>query len=122
MVSDLIQGFHDWTIEGIAIGENTLELIIRSEQNERKLLRFEKVARFVISEVLRQNVIYRFVVVDEAKEPALGQQKRELLHKASRFIKGDPKKIAFIEASVGAELIVEFDELTIHSFVGGSSR
>jgi hypothetical protein len=96
--------FHDWIIEGIIVGKDSLELRIRSENNETKSLQFGNRPRFVITNVLRQNVILRYVVLDDAlHDPELIQQKRDVLDSAFPFAKGELRHLAFIEASIGAD-------------------
>jgi hypothetical protein len=122
---DSYDDFHDWTIEAISIGKATsveketsftktlLELSIRSEQDERKVLRFDGVARFIINEVLWQNVIQRFAVLDDTNDTVY-QEKKQLLEGLWRLKNGDsPKRVAFIEASIGAEATIEFTDLSI---------
>jgi hypothetical protein len=108
-----MDSFHDWYMVGVAVDMNAHELTIQLCDSFKKRLAtlyFHGATRFIVEGFAAQNIIYSIHVLDEhSPEYASARTALEASHPW-----GDDwpmKKIARISASLGAEVIVEFDSM-----------
>lgn len=110
------ESFHDWYLLGIAadMERQTVELRLMFDNKEdRARLLFKGATRCWINDFLIQNIISSIKVLsdfdaDEYKKALLS------LDRSYSWGKGKPlKNIAIIEATLGADVLIEFDSLDV---------
>lgn len=101
---------HDWYILGVKIANDTLTLEIELK-GKRKQIDFLRVSRFVMQKFCMQNIIYDLTFLVETNGEF--SEALEKLFQVDIRIPKQPKKIAMLSASAGAELFVECDDVKI---------
>lgn len=108
-----MQSFHDWFIVGVAVDMSVHELTLQLCDDYKKrsaTIYFEGATRFIVEGFAAQNIVYSLTVLDENSSEY--DSARAALEKAHPWGSDWPvKKIAKISASLGAEVIVEFDRM-----------
>jgi hypothetical protein len=114
--------FHDWYILGLAVnpdkGELVLSLLFDNKRDRTRLI-FKGASRCLVNDFLIQNIILSISILDDVESEGY-RKARAALDKSYPWGKGNPsKKIAAIQATLGAELFIEFDSVEmepIHRF------
>jgi hypothetical protein len=108
-----MQSFHDWYMVGVAVDMNEHELTIQLCDSFKKRLAticFHGATRFIVDGFAAQNIIYSLSVLSEnSSEYASARTALEASHPWGED--WPMKKIARISASLGAEVVVEFDSM-----------
>jgi hypothetical protein len=109
-----MQSFHDWFIVGVSSNMDTHELSLQlcdDYKTRSATLAFKGATRFIVESFIAQNIIYSTVVFDNPTSTEY-QSARAKLEKAHPWGNNWPtKQIALISASLGAEVLVEFEEM-----------
>ncbi|SOE70915.1 hypothetical protein SAMN05446635_3920 [Burkholderia sp. OK233] len=106
--------FHDWYLDIVAVGPNseprTLSLGLYRD-NERATVTFEGVTCFRLEGMGLLNIVFKIVLPQHGSEDhlialtALANEERLSDRKASQ--------VAYVYSTLGAELVIEFDSLSI---------
>ena len=111
--------FHDWYLDRVSIGPNAepRELTLRLHlEDKRASVTFEGVTCFSLEGLGLLNIVYSIRIVE-----ATGKNYDDVsaaLNKGERLSKRKGANLAFMYASLGAELAIEFDSLRIESAAG----
>lgn len=110
------ESFHDWHLLGIAadMDQEQVELrLIFDNKIDRVRLLFSGATRCWVNDFLMQNIIYSIKVLTDFNSEDY-RKALALLDKSYVRGEGKPlKNIVFIEATFGAELLIEFDSLEV---------
>jgi hypothetical protein len=110
------ESFHDWYLLGIAadMDKEVVELrLMFDNKKDRVQLSFSGATRCWVNDFLIQNIIYSIKVLTDFNSDEY-QKALDLLDKSYPWGEGKPlKKIASIQATLGAELLIEFDSLEV---------
>ncbi|OLL28045.1 hypothetical protein BTH42_29140 [Burkholderia sp. SRS-W-2-2016] len=108
--------FHDWYLTGISadLTGGTVELALMFDDREKRArLLFKGASRCLVNDFLIQNIISEVrILTDHSTHDygrALDALEKSYFGKAS----GAPKPIAVFSATLGAELLIEFETLEI---------
>jgi hypothetical protein len=108
--------FHDWFVTGVSvdIAKKRVVLTLQSDnQRERATLTFSGAPRCVVEGFAAQNIIYELKSIEDFQAPSY-KSALKALEQAHPWGNDWPlRKIVTISSSLGAEIIVEYDELTI---------
>ncbi|CAB3679816.1 hypothetical protein LMG24238_02513 [Paraburkholderia sediminicola] len=111
-----IHSFHDWFITGMSvdIDEKSVVLTLQSDnKRDRATLTFSGAPRCVAEGFAAQNIVYELKSIEDFQTPSYKSALRAL-EKAHPWGSDWPlRKIIAISSSLGAEIIVEYDELDI---------
>jgi hypothetical protein len=103
--------FHDWKIDSLTIREGNRLVLGLSFDRRRAEVAFVGTSRCSVEHFGILNIVYDITIIgpaDKSYSKALS-----LLAKSDRFSKVCGQSIAFVAATAGAELFVEFDSLEI---------
>lgn len=112
--------FHDWQIDSISTREGNRLVLSLSFEGRRADLTFVGTSRCVVEHFGMLNIVYDVTIL-QPDEPQYTQAV-SLLSKSDRFSKIPGKKIAFVAATAGAEMVVEFDELELQDEAAGANN
>ncbi|HEY2021749.1 hypothetical protein [Paraburkholderia sp.] len=108
--------FHDWYLLGIAadMDNELVELrLMFDNRKDRVRLSFSGATRCWVNDFLIQNIIYSIKVLTDFDSDEY-RNVLALLDKSYSWGEGKPlKNIAVIEATLGAELLIEFDSVEV---------
>ncbi|MFC0402857.1 hypothetical protein [Paraburkholderia rhizosphaerae] len=108
------ESFHDWYLLGVAVDmdKQVVDLqLIFDNKIDRVRLRFKGATRCLVDDFLIQNIIYSMEVLSVHESDAY-KQALSRLDRSYPWGKDQPlKKIASIQATLGAELLVEFESM-----------
>ncbi|MBB5408179.1 hypothetical protein HDG34_002111 [Paraburkholderia sp. HC6.4b] len=108
--------FHDWYLLGIAadMDKEVVELrLMFDNKKDRVRLLFGGATRCWANDFLIQNIVYSIKVLTDFNSDEY-RKALASLDKAYSWGKGKPlKNIAVLEATLGAELLIEFDSLEV---------
>lgn len=107
---EILEGFHDSYIIGIEVDHlaNILTLRMRFGDTVTSL-NFQGVTRFLLTEMLMQNIVYDIKDVMPGSDAY--QNAKALFDKTYWPIKKPGSRIIAITASLGAELFIEFESV-----------
>jgi hypothetical protein len=112
------ESFHDWYLLGVSADRDAQSVELRlmfDNKKDRARVHFEGATRCWVNDFLIQNIIYSIRVLDDFNSDAY-KAARAVLDKSYPWGKDDPPKlIATVQATLGAELFVEFDAMQIES-------
>ncbi len=106
--------FHDWYLDQIVVGPNkepralTLGLYL---QGVRVTVTFEGVTCCSLENFGLLNIVYSLRIVDPADKNY--DQVIAILNKGERLSEREGSQVAFMYSSLGAELAIEFDSLSV---------
>ena|ERR1700712_4740501 len=106
--------FHDWYIDILAVTDNGDSLTVGLKLDERRAtVTFVGTTRCVVEHYGLLNIVYDIKFL----EPGTPSYEKALraLNQSDRFSDKQPKHLALIAATVGAEIVVEFGSLRIES-------
>ncbi|SMG60821.1 hypothetical protein [Paraburkholderia susongensis] len=110
------ESFHDWYLLGIAadVDKQVVELhLMFDNKKDRVRLSFGGATRCWANDFLIQNIMYSIKVLTDFNSDEY-RKGLALLDKSYSWGKGKPlKNIAFVQATLGAELLIEFDSLEV---------
>jgi hypothetical protein len=106
--------FHDWYIDILAVTDdrNSLTLGLKLDYR-RAIVTFVGTTRCIVEHYGLLNIVYDIKILESGTpryEHAL-----KALEKSDRFSDKQPRHLALVAATVGAEMIVEFASLRIES-------
>lgn len=110
------ESFHDWYLLGVAADRDKklveLQLIFDNKMDRVRLL-FKGASRCLVDDFLMQNIIYSLKVLDDRESDAY-RQALARLDESYPWGENQPlKNIASIQATLGAELLVEFESMEV---------
>ena len=110
------ESFHDWYLLGVAADRDKklleLQLIFDNKMDRVRLL-FKGASRCLVDDFLMQNIIYSLKVLDDRESDAY-RQALARLDESYPWGENQPlKNIALIQATLGAELLVEFESMEV---------
>ena len=103
--------FHDWYVESLSVGEGERLTLALRLGDRRVNVSFIQTSRCVVEHFGTLNIVYDIKLIqqgDPDRDKALA-----LLTKTARTIKPLSRSIAWLTASAGMELVVEFESLEI---------
>ena len=103
---------HDWYIEGVILELSQMEIYVHF-YGVRRTIKMSGVSRCLINYFLIKNIIYEAKILS-SPDDNLFKKETERLHERYPFTPKEPHKILPITPSVGADITVEFTELSIH--------
>jgi len=106
--------FHDWYIDILAVTDDGDSLTLGLKLDDRRAtVTFVETTRCVIEHYGLLNIVYDIKLL----EPGTPRYDQALnaLDGSDRFSDTEPKHLALVAATVGAEMIVEFGSLRIES-------
>ncbi|MFT4063984.1 hypothetical protein [Paraburkholderia sp.] len=110
------ESFHDWYLLGIAADMDRQVVDLRlmfDNRKDRVRLSFTGATRCWVNDFLIQNIIYSIKVLTDFNSDEY-RKALALLDKSYSWGEGKPlKNIAFVQATLGAELFIEFDSLEV---------
>ncbi|WP_157652298.1 hypothetical protein [Burkholderia ubonensis] len=110
------ESFHDWYLLGLTadMDKEVVELYLMFDnKKDRARLLFKGATRCWCNDFLIQNIIYSIKVLTDFNSDEY-RQALAALDKSYSWGKGKPlKSIASVQATLGAELLVEFDSLEV---------
>lgn len=110
------ESFHDWYLLSVSADRDakSVELqLMFDNKKDRARLRFDGATRCWVNDFLIQNIIYSMRVLDDFNSDDY-KAARAVLDKSYPWGKDDPPKlIATVQATLGAELFVEFDTIRV---------
>jgi hypothetical protein len=110
---DEFSSFHDWYIDRVEISDSKLMLSLHFYEKRTEIC-FFGVVRCLINNFLMQNVIYEVKLVSINRESGLFLSSRKQLEQAYPTPKpGESTNIAIFTPSVGADILIEFNDLKI---------
>ncbi|MCG5073029.1 hypothetical protein [Paraburkholderia tagetis] len=108
--------FHDWYLLSISadMKAELVELLLMfDDRKQRARVVFKGASRCLVNDFLIQNIIYEAKILTDFDsgeyERALDSLEKSYFGKVNR----EPKPIAVFSATLGAELLVEFDSLEV---------
>jgi hypothetical protein len=112
------ESFHDWYLLGVAADMDKQRVELRlmfDNRKDRVRLVFKGASRCLVNDFLIQNIIYSLkVLTDRASDAYVDAL--SALDRSYPWGKGQPlKNIASIQASLGAEMLVEFESMVVES-------
>jgi hypothetical protein len=106
--------FHDWYIDILAVTDDGDSLTLELKLDERRAtVTFAGTTRCVVEHYGLLNIVYDIKLL-ESGTPGYEKALRTL-NQSDRFSDKQPKHLALVAATVGAEMIVEFGSLRIES-------
>jgi hypothetical protein len=106
--------FHDWYIDILAVTDDGDSLTLGLKLDERRAtVTFAGTTRCVVEHYGLLNIVYDIKLL-ESGTPGYEKALRTL-NQSDRFSDKQPKHLALVAATVGAEMIVEFGSLRIES-------
>jgi hypothetical protein len=110
------ESFHDWYMLGITadMDRQIVELrLMFDNRKDRVRVLFRGATRCWANDFLIQNIIYTMKILTDFESDEY-RQALAALDKSYSWGKGKPlKKIAQVQATLGADLLVEFDNLEV---------
>jgi hypothetical protein len=105
---------HDWYIDGVMLLDGSMSLYVHFYE-EQKIIKFNGVTRCLINELLIKNIIYEAKILSAADHHDLFQVQIQRLDETYPRKWAEPTGIHILQitASVGADFVVEFDNLEI---------
>jgi hypothetical protein len=101
---------HDFYVDAVTLQGTTFKLLVRL-YDDYKEIRLLNVTRCLINNFLIQNIVHDAKIVPHEDSEAFEEYRRELDQSYPR--NGSPRFILCVTPSVGAEMIIEFDDLEI---------
>jgi hypothetical protein len=115
-IIDTYESFHDWYLTGITadMDRQTVELrLMFDDRKDRVRLRFSGATRCWMNDLLIQNIVYSIKVLSQFDTDDY-RQALASLDQSYSWGKGKPLKyIAVVQATLGAEGLIEFDSLEV---------
>lgn len=115
-----IPSFHDWFVTGVSvdIAEKKVVLTLQSDnRRDRATLAFSGAPRCIVDGFAAQNIIYELKSIEDFGASSYRSALKALEHAHPWGNDWPLRKIVAITSSLGAEIIVEYDELDIE-YVG----
>lgn len=108
------QHFHDWYIDILAVTDDGDSLTLGLKlQDRRATVKFVGTRRCVVEHFGQLNIVYDIAILQPG-DRRYGEAQAALA-KADRYSEKPGRHIAFVAATVGAELVVEFESLEIQA-------
>ncbi|WP_143746416.1 hypothetical protein [Caballeronia catudaia] len=110
--------FHDWYLCGVSADmfSKVVELTLMFDnRKDRARLRFSGATRCLVKDFLIQNIIYSVDVLSDFESQEFKQARSALDCSYPWGKDKPPKPIASISASIGADLLIEFDSVDVES-------
>lgn len=108
--------FHDWYILGIAASKDKSEIVLSllfDNKRDRTRLKFKGASRCIVNDFLIENIILSISVLSDFESDEY-RKALSALDKSYPWGKGKPpKKIAAVQATLGAEMFIEFDSTEV---------
>jgi hypothetical protein len=106
--------FHDWYMDILAVTDDGDSLTVGLKLDERRAtVTFVGTTRCVVDHYGLLNIVYDIKFLEPGTP---GHEKAlRMLNHSDRFSDKQPKHLALVAATVGAEIIVEFGSLRIES-------
>ncbi|HEY3299943.1 MAG TPA: hypothetical protein VGJ90_04145 [Methylophilaceae bacterium] len=104
--------FHDWSVEGIVIVDQTLELHLAFD-GKKRTIKFDGVSRCQLNDFLIQNIIYELKILNKDISTDGYKTELDLLPALPYSGSKSQKNLARITSSVGIYGVIEFSELSI---------
>jgi hypothetical protein len=115
------ESFHDWYLLGVSADRDTAEVELRlmfDNKKDHARVTFMGASRCLVNDFLIQNIIYSMAVLTDFEAEEY-KQALHALDKSYPWGQNKPRKnIASITATLGAELLIEFDSLTVEPIAG----
>ncbi|MCE4543225.1 MULTISPECIES: hypothetical protein [unclassified Caballeronia] len=108
--------FHDWYLCGVSADmfNEIVELkLMFDDRKSRVRLRFNGATRCLVRDFLIQNIIHSVDVLTDYASPEFKQARSTLDGSYPWGKDKPPKPIASVSASIGADLLVEFESLDV---------
>ena len=108
--------FHDWYLTGISadMTGGIVELALMfDDRKQRARIVFKGASRCLVNDFLIQNIIYEAKILTDSSTHEYGRALDSLEKSYFGKVSGEPKPIAVFSATLGAELLVEFDSLEV---------
>ena len=105
--------FHDWYLEEITIRGNNSELRVSAE-GQKAIIECQGVVASLVRDNLAQNIIYNIQIINRTGMSLQHEQMHSVLFAGSRS-KAKGETIVVLTPSVGAEIIVECETVTVHT-------
>ena len=106
--------FHDWHMDTMAVTNDGRDLTLGLYfKNRRATVSFVGTARCVVEHFGLVNIVYDITILVPGTPPH--NHALTTLQRSDRFSKIQPKQIAFVASSAGAEIVVEFDTLKVEA-------
>jgi hypothetical protein len=108
--------FHDWYLCGISTDmfNSVVELsVMFDNRKDRARLIFRGATRCLVKDFLIQNIIFSIDVLSNYESQEFKQAQLDLDNSYPWGKDKSPKPIALISASIGAELLIEFDSVEV---------
>ena len=110
--------FHDWYLCGLSadmVGEIVELKLMFDNRKDRARVLFKGATRCLVNDFLIQNIIYSMDVLSDYDSEAF-KQARSALDKSYPWGRDKaPKQIVSISASIGADLLIEFESIEVIS-------
>lgn len=110
--------FHDWYLCGLSadmFGEIVELNLMFDDRKVRARVLFKGATRCLMNEFLIQNIIYSMDVLSDYESDKYKQVRQALDNSYPWGRDKAPKPIASVSATIGAELLIEFDSLEVLS-------
>ncbi len=105
--------FHDWYIDTVSVGdENCLSVGLRLDER-RAAITFAGTSRCVVEHFSTLNIVYDIKVIQPGESRYA--QALALLTRTARTSRPTGRRIAWVTASAGVEIVIEFDSLEIRT-------
>ncbi len=115
-IAEQYEAFHDWHLLGVAadMKEQRVELrLMFDNRKDRVRLLFKGASRCLVDDFLIQNIVHSLKVLTDHQSDAY-RQALAALDKSYPWGKDQPlKNIVAIQATLGAELLVEFESMEV---------
>jgi hypothetical protein len=102
---------HDWYIDGLMMGPSEITLFVHYYDKMRKKITFKGVTRCLLDNLLMTNIVYAAKIISAEDEPEL--YARLEASYPSKWTSGTGSKILSINASVGLEGTIEFQDFEV---------
>jgi hypothetical protein len=115
-VIDKYHSFHDWYLCGVSsdmFGEIIELKLMFDDRKDRVRLTFSGATRCLMNEFLIQNIIHSMNLLSDFASPEFKQARATLDGSYPWGKDRAPKPIVSITASIGADLLIEFDSVTV---------
>lgn len=109
--------FHDWYLCAISADmfEAVVELrLLFDNRKDRVRVVFRGATRCLVKDFLIQNIISSMTVLSDFESPQFKQARSALDNSYPWGEDGPPRLIASIDASIGADALIEFDSVEVY--------
>ncbi|WP_321883776.1 hypothetical protein [Paraburkholderia bannensis] len=110
--------FHDWYLCSVSTDmfDSVVELrLMFDNRKDRVRVTFKGATRCLVKDFLIQNIIYSIDILSDFESKEFIQARSDLDASYPWGKDKAPKPIASISASIGAELLIEFDSVEVDS-------